>query len=930
MSTLAERSSTPARNPLLELKAQGQSIWLDYIRRNLIASGELQRLVEEDGLGGLTSNPTIFDKAIAGSSDYDQQLRQLLAADPNLAPTALFDAIEIADIQAAADVLRPVYDRTDGADGFVSIEVAPSLATDTTGSITEARRLWNAVNRPNLLVKIPATPEGIPAIVTLIAEGINVNITLMFSLAHYEAVANAYISGLERNFQPQRVASVASLFVSRVDTAVDKELERTGIPEALALRGAIAIASSKLVYQRFREIFSSERWKTLAKRGARVQRVLWASTGTKNPAYSDVLYVDSLIGPDTVNTVPPATLNAFRDHGKVRETVTEGVDQARAAIAQLGKLGIDLNAITEKLQEEGVKSFSESMEKLAASLAEKRCSIVASQADPQTLSLGQWEKPVEERLSAWQRGSFARRLWAKDYTLWSAKPVLELTDRMGWLTLPDTMHEQVPELQAFADRVRDEGFRHVVLLGMGGSSLAPEVFRRTFGNARGRPELSVLDSTHPGAVCAIESRVDLAKTLFLVSSKSGTTTETSSFFHYFWQRLHETGKQPGPHFVAITDPGTPLEKLAAERNFRATFSAPVEVGGRYSALSVFGLVPAALIGVDIRRLLGAALTSAESCAFCVPEPSSAPLCLGTALGELALAGRDKITFLASPSLEAFPIWAEQLIAESTGKDGKGIVPVADEPLGALGVYGNDRFFAVLLLEGDSSTQLAAQVKALEAAGHPVAYIQLRQKTDLGQEFFRWEVAVAAAGAVLGIQPFNQPDVQLAKELAKKAMAAAGSHAHAGAGADLVRAEDKSNLARAVNEWLSSVTPGDYVSIQAYLNPTSETWAALQRLRTKLRDRTQAATTLGFGPRFLHSTGQLHKGGPNTGVFLQIVDEPAEELPVPETSYSFAQLIRAQAEGDYQALAQRGRRVLRVQLGRDTASGLRQLGETLGG
>jgi transaldolase/glucose-6-phosphate isomerase len=553
-----------------------------------------------------------------------------------------------------------------------------------------------------------------------------------------------------------------------------------------------------------------------------------------------------------------------------------------------------------------------------------------SQSDPQTLSPGQWEKPVEERLSAWQRGRFAHRLWAKDYTLWSAKPVPELTDRMGWLMLPETMPVQVPALQAFADRVRDEGFRHVVVLGMGGSSLAPEVFQRTFGNAPGRPELSVLDSTHPDAVLAMESRVDLAKTLFLVSSKSGTTTETSSFFHYFWQRLRDAGRQPGPHFAAITDPGTSLEKLAAERNFRATFPAPVEVGGRYSALSVFGLVPAALIGVDIRRLLDAALASAKSSAFCVPEPSSPPLRLGAALGELALAGRDKVTFLASPSLGAFPVWTEQLIAESTGKDDKGVVPVADEPLGAPGVYGNDRFFALLLLEGDSSTQLAAQGEALEAAGHPVAYILLGQKTDLGQEFFRWEVAVAAAGAVLGIQPFNQPDVQLAKELAKKAMAAAGSRTHAGAGADLVRAQDRNGLSQGVKGLLSSIKPGDYLSIQAYLNPTADTWSALQQIRSQLRDRTRAATTLGFGPRFLHSTGQLHKGGPNTGVFLQIVDEPAQQLPVPETNYSFAQLIRAQAEGDYQALKQRERRVLRVQLGRDAAAGLRQLAEALRG
>jgi transaldolase/glucose-6-phosphate isomerase len=438
----------------------------------------------------------------------------------------------------------------------------------------------------------------------------------------------------------------------------------------------------------------------------------------------------------------------------------------------------------------------------------------------------------------------------------------------------------------------------------------------------------VLDSTDPAQIRSFEQRVDLKHTLFLVSSKSGTTTETSSFFHYFWQRVRGNGKQPGAQFVAITDPGTPLEKLAQERGFRRSFPAPLEVGGRYSALSVFGLVPAALIGVDIRGLLDSALTSAESSAFCVPEPSSAPLRLGAAMGELALGGRDKITFLASPSLEAFPIWAEQLIAESTGKDGKGIVPVADEPLGGSDLYGADRFFTALLFEGDSSTQLAANLKALEAAGHPVAQIQLRQKTDLGQEFFRWEMAVAAAGSVLGINPFNQPDVQLAKELAKKAMAAGGQTQSSDA--DLVRAENKQALSHAVSQLLSGLKAGDYISLQAYLNPRADTWSILQQIRTKLRDRTKAATTLGFGPRFLHSTGQLHKGGPNTGVFLQIVDEPTEELPVPETNYSFAQLIRAQAAGDYQALKQRGRRVLRVQLGRDNASGLQQLQQALGG
>jgi transaldolase/glucose-6-phosphate isomerase len=918
----AARDLVLTRNPLLELQKHGQSIWLDYIRRNLITTGGLKRLVEEDGLRGVTSNPTIFDKAIAGSNDYDEALRALLHADPAAPAMALFDSLEIEDIRAAADILRPAFDETGGGDGFVSIEVSPRLARDTQGTITEARRLWKAVDRPNLMVKVPATAEGIPAILTLTAEGINVNITLMFSLAHYEAVANAYISGLERNPQPERISSVASFFVSRIDTAVDKELNKIGTPEALELRGKVAIANAKMAYQRFREVFAGDRWEKLAKRGARVQRPLWASTGTKNPAYSDVLYVESLIGPNTINTMPPATVEAFRDHGRVEETVTANLDEAREVLASLARIGVDLDRITEELQREGVDAFSVSLDKLLQSLDEKRYSILSAQVDRQEMSLGEYQQVVDGRLKDWERGAFLRRLWAKDYTLWSRQPVAELTDRLGWLTLPETMPEHARELTAFAEHVRADGFRHVVLLGMGGSSLAPEVFQRTFGNAPGFPELMVLDSTHPDAVRTVEKSIDPTKTLFLVSSKSGGTTETLSFFYYFWELVTKSGRPPGEQFVAITDPGTSLEKLAGQRRFRRVFSAPPEVGGRYSALTVFGLVPAALIGVDITRLLDEALTVAETSAFCVPEGSSAPLTLGAAMGELALAGRDKITFIASPTLDAFPIWVEQLIAESTGKHGKGIVPIAGEPLGTPDVYGSDRFFAYLTVESDKAGNLPSAIAALQKKGHPVAHIQLRERTDLGQEFFRWEVATAAAGSVLGINPFDQPDVQLAKELAKSAMS------HAGAGATQKSTEmhgvQDGGFGKEFEQFLAGVHPRDYLGLQAYIAPSSQHGQALQELRVALRDRLKVATTSGFGPRFLHSTGQLHKGGMNTGVFLQLLDEPSSDVRVPETNYSFGELIRAQAEGDYQALKQRGRRVLRVNLGANAAAGLKTL------
>jgi len=347
-------------NPTKALQEHGQSLWLDYIQRSLITSGALQRLIDEDGVTGLTSNPTIFEKAIAGSTDYDDAIRKRLEADPEIALQSLYEGLVVEDIQMAADLLRPIYEQTDGMDGFVSLEVNPHLAHDTAGTIVEARRLWRSVDRPNLMIKVPATPEGVPAIENLIAEGINVNVTLIFSVAHYEAIAHAYIRGVARHPDPRRVASVASFFVSRVDTAVDKQLEAIGTPEALALRGKIAVANVKRGYRRFREIFYDDTFAEQRQRGARVQRCLWGSTSTKNPAYSDVLYVENLIGPDTVNTVPPATLDAFRDHGHPRATIQEGLDEAEAMLDRLGRIGIDLNAITEQLQADGVAAFAES------------------------------------------------------------------------------------------------------------------------------------------------------------------------------------------------------------------------------------------------------------------------------------------------------------------------------------------------------------------------------------------------------------------------------------------------------------------------------------------------------------------------------------------------------------------------------------------
>jgi transaldolase/glucose-6-phosphate isomerase len=909
-------------NPLQQLRAVGQSIWLDYIRRQLFTSGELRRLIAEDGLSGMTSNPTLFEKAIAGSSDYDEALRGILQANPQAQAIDVYERLALDDIRMAADALRPVYDREQGDDGFVSLEVPPNLAHDTRATITEARRLFRAVDRPNVMIKVPATPEGTPAIEALVAEGINVNITLMFSLQQYEAVAQAYLRGIARVADPRPVASVASFFVSRIDTKVDRALDALGTDRARALRGKIAIANARLAYRRFTELFHGPAFAPLQARGARVQKPLWASTSTKDPTYPDVMYVEALIGPQTIDTMPPATLEAFRDHGRVRPTLQEGMDEAERHLRELATLGIDLDAITGDLLREAVEAFARSFDELMQSLEAKRQALAGERVARQVVALGGLQPPVTARLDQWTREQAGRRIWKKDPALWGgSRETPELVTRLGWLALHDAAHDHVDEVQELALEAKAEGVRDLVLLGMGGSSLAPEMFQRTIGNSPDHPVLTVLDSTHPSAVAALRRQVDPRTTWFLVSSKSGTTLETLSFFRYFWAEVDDISRPAGRHFIAITDPGTPLEDLARSRSFRRVFPGPTDVGGRYSALTAFGLVPAGLIGCDVHVLLDRAWRMAEACSFCVPEPSNPGLVLGAALGELTRAGRDKVTFFTSPRLAAFPAWLEQLIAESTGKGGKGIVPVADEPLGEPGVYGDDRVFVLIDVDGHPYAAAQTIVDRLQTQGHPVLRMQLSDALDLGQEIFRWEFAVAAAGIVLGINPFNQPDVQLSKELARQAMAGAGPQAPAGIDGTIAVATE-ADLQRAVGDWMASVAPTDYVAVHAYLAPADRTIGLIEELRVHLRDRLHVATTVGYGPRFLHSTGQLHKGGPNTGLVLQLVDEPATDVPVPERDYTFGQLIRAQALGDYHALVQRGRRVLRLQLGANAEQGLK--------
>ena len=550
----------------------------------------------------------------------------------------------------------------------------------------------------------------------------------------------------------------------------------------------------------------------------------------------------------------------------------------------------------------------------------------SDRAHPPELELGPLEERVSRRLERWDRDDLGARLWDGDPTVWFAQPMPELTDRLGWLTLPDDMAHAPEELHRFAADVSAGGVRHIVLLGMGGSSLAPEVFAATLETTPGAPRLLMLDTTHPTAVRAAIERVDPSRALFVVSSKSGTTIETLSLFRACWSMVARAAAQPGRQFVAITDPGTPLETLANERGFLRVYQAPFDVGGRYSALSVFGLVPAALAGANTRRVIERAQEMARASGPDVPAVANPALRLGAALGELFLAGRDKLTFCASPGLATVPAWIEQLVAESTGKDGKGLVPIVDEPRFPSEHYGDDRAFVFLTLARDGEPDPTFR-ESLARAGHPVINLRFADPADLGREMFRWELATAVTGAVLGIHPFDQPDVQVAKDLARKAMQGDGGP---GADDEALRVAAPDAVAAAVGSWARAARPRDYVALQAYLAPNNETSEALQRLRRILGDRLRIATTVGYGPRFLHSTGQLHKGGPDTGLFLQLVDEPSMDLPIPETDATFGRLIGAQALGDFAALRQRGRRALRVTLGEDTAAGLAQLADILDG
>ncbi len=916
-------------NRIHQLHQLGQSLWYDNIQRSLLENGTLAQLIEQGLIRGVTSNPTIFHNAIARSTDYDAALKPM--AWSGWSADQIFTQLAVEDIQAAADLFRNLYEETNAADGFVSLEVNPLLANDTDGTVAEAQRLWSLVNRPNLMIKIPATREGIPAIRKTIAAGINVNVTLIFSLVRYAEVIDAYLSGLEdrlaQGLAIDRIASVASFFVSRVDTKVDQRLNEIIYKEegnaalAQSLLGKAAIANARLAYALFLEKFAEERFAALQKHGARTQRPLWASTSTKNPLYRDVIYVEELIGPDTVNTVPPQTLEAFLDHGEAQVKLGADVEAEKTMIQHLQELGISMEQVTHELEVEGVKAFADAFTALQQAIEQRRQAAIQE--------LGPFRDFIPTAVQRQEQDQVVRRIFEVDPSLWTDdhQGQAEISQRLGWLHSPQNSRTLIQEYQQLAQSCRKDGLTHALLLGMGGSSLAPEVLRLTFGvgniGDQNGLDLAILDSTDPQQVLEAANRAPIEQTLFIVSSKSGTTSEVNAFLDYFWQQAQRNlGEKAPAHFVAITDPGTPLEKLARERDFRAVLPGDPQVGGRYSALTPFGLFPAALLGMNLDTLLQRATWMMYQCSPALPAGRNPGLVLGTILGEAALEGHNKLTILAEPPFEAFGSWLEQLIAESTGKEEKGIIPVDLEPQVAVEYYGKDRLFVYFRSDG----LLDERTNTLRQAGYPVLVFDLKDAYDLGGEFYRWEMATAVASAILGINGFDQPDVQDNKDRTAQKIAQYRLTAVLDEGRPVWENEHgkvygiqpegshtASNLREIVQTFLRQARKDDYIAINAYLPRNSNTTENLQKLRRAVLEKTRCATTLGFGPRFLHSTGQLHKGGPDRALFLQITQEPAEDVDIPGQGITFGILERAQALGDLEALIARQRRVIRIHL-----------------
>lgn len=927
--------------PTVQLAEAGQSPWLDFISRDWLVSGQLKKMIQMDGVLGVTSNPSIFQQAISSGKSYAKDIQKL--SKQGYSALEIYDRLSIVDIQKACDLFLSIYKKTQGEHGYVSLEVLPGLAHFTQETIDEAQRLFAAVKRPNVMIKIPATPEGIPAIEEMIFRGVNINVTLIFSVSQYQKVAAAYISGIKRRLAAgkdvKRVRSVASVFVSRFDTTIDamlakkSEFSHSSAAEFKKLLGKAAVANSKLVYQEFKKLFLGKEFSSLQSKGAKIQKTLWGSTSCKNPKYDDLLYVEPLVGPETVNTMPLVTLEAVLDHGTIKKnTVLEGLSEAQEVVKALGRHGISLEEVGASLQSNGVKAFQQSfddlMRALELSIMESSKSVKLKEVKYQFSFPPALKNAVDAEFEKLKKEKVFERLFKKDPTIWKSEPEHQkvILNRLGWLDSASWCLGKLHEIESLDDRVTQLGLKHIVLLGMGGSSLAPEVMSLICRKGKAGRSFQILDSTDPAQIRKLESSIQLNKTLFIVASKSGSTIETSSQYKYFFHAVKKLYKKnpalTGQHFIAITDEGSDLQKIAKMNKFLGLLINPTDIGGRYSALSLFGLVPAVLMKLPVREWLFQTVQwnnkIKQSATSTAPDDV---FYLGAALGVFAKQFREKMTLVISPKLASFGSWLEQLIAESTGKEKLGVLPVDGEP--SAQAYSEDRHFVIFKLESEKWPDASA-LKTIKGTQAPVFQVIWKDDTLIAQQFLAWEIVTSIAGVVLGINPFDEPNVKESKDITGKYLKHLESHGGFEYPTRYYHVDRSVELALI----LKQVKRSSYLSLLAFIERSEQTAKKIQEIRKQLLDAFRSPILSGFGPRYLHSIGQYYKGGVPNGLFIQFVSQPQSDIPVPETSYTFGQLKIAQALGDFEAIQNKGLPIILIDLGKNPEQGLLKFSKIL--
>lgn len=921
-------------NPFIELQKTGRSIWYDGLTRRLLTSAWLKNAVNEYAVTGAVFNPDVFEKVLSGGAEYDHEIAWLLRR-PSASASSALDSILVEDAILASDALMDVYESGKGKDGYVSIDVSGHLS-DAGAIIRKAKGLMAAINRPNVMLRIPASNAGMRAGETLASGGAAVYLTNIHTVERLKGALTALAKGLRK--RPAAPAAgfprlcVAGFSVNRIEATVDSLIdERAGKEPSedrkarlLALRGRAGLSCARLAHEAYRGISGN---------GHEPLTLIWEGASQTDFMESDVKFIEGLSEKGTICLMPYSLISAFSIRGAPRLIPPLSRAGHANVLNEMASLKFGLRKIGAALENCGLKEAAGLHRDMLKAIESKRPSVSGRDL-VQGFDLGVSAVVVAHTLNSLENMMFAKRLLAKDALLWTRSPdeALRISGLLGWLTLPYSMSGRLRAVASFAEELRQDGYKNVILLGMGGSSLAPLVLSSAFGQIKGFPRLIVLDSTDPQAVSKAGGIASKGKTVFIVSSKSGTTIEPMTLFERFYRLGYSAkGVNAGRDFVAITDPGTYLEGLAKKHGFRRVFTNTAEVGGRFSALSYFGLVPAAIAGIDVSRLQYYAQRMLELMHPARPFEENPALMLGACLGALCKEGRDKLTFFAPKALSMFPLWVEQLVAESTGKDGKGIVPVAGEPLLEAGRYAKDRLFVNIEMNRRSGAP-RLMIAGLKKRGHPVLTFGLSDPYELGAEFMRWEAATAVAGAMLGINPFDQPDVELSKRLAMSrldgASGAGGVAKPAGVkiqgnGFAVFFSEEtfkpmKKIWAKggsaALKAFFSLLKTGDYVALLPYLNPFDR---PLHRSFTELRKTlavvTGAATQFGWGPRYLHSTGQLHKGGPDNGVFVIFACAKGPEVAIPERGFDFLSLELSQAFGDMEALNAKGRRAALILL-----------------